>query len=356
MEQDNELISEKKKKKNKNIKELKQKQTADAASQYTAATQLKSAKVSKRLLSVVVSVYNEELALNQFYKVTKEILSQISWDYELVFVNDGSKDGSYEILKELAEKDRKVKVIGFSRNFGHEAAMIAGIDYSKGDGIVCMDADLQHPPECIPEIIEKFEAGYQVISMVRTKNVSAGWFKNLASKAFYDFINMVSDVKLEKNASDFFAVSGQAADVLRNNYREKVRFLRGYVQNLGFKKTTIEYEARARVAGESKYSIRKLFAFSINTIICFSDLPLKLGIYAGCGAVLLGIIMMIYTITTWIRVGAPSGYATIIVLMCFMFAILFMIVGIIGEYISILFAELKDRPIYIVEDMRNIEK
>ena len=235
----------------------------------------------RRLLSVVVSVYNEEEALAQFYQVTEGILNTISWDYELVFVNDGSRDQSLSILNHLADSNPKVKVVSFSRNFGHEAAMIAGIDYSQGDGIICMDADLQHPPACIPEIIRRFEDGYEVINMVRTKNESAGWFKNMASSAFYKLINALSDVKFESNASDFFAISRNVAAVLKENYREKVRFLRGYVQNVGFPKTTIEYEARARVAGESKYSIRKLFQFSVNTIVCFSNLPLKLGIFAG---------------------------------------------------------------------------
>ncbi|MBT9776382.1 glycosyltransferase [Clostridium sp. MCC353] len=306
-------------------------------------------------ISVVVSVYNEELALNQFYEETVKILERLTWDYELIFVNDGSQDDSYRIMCGLAGRNHKVKTVDFSRNFGHEAAMIAGIDYSTGDGIVCMDADLQHPPECIPRIIEKMDQGYQVINMVRTKNQSAGWFKNLASGAFYDLINMVSDVKFEKNASDFFAVSRNVADVLKKNYREKVRFLRGYVQNLGFKKTTLEYEARVRVAGESKYSIRKLMRFSVNTIMCFSNLPLKLGIYAGVFAAVLGLAVLVYTVYSWASVGTPPGYATMIVLICFMFAILFIIVGIIGEYISILFSELKDRPIYIVEETKNME-
>ena len=189
--------------------------------------------------------------------------------------------------------------------------------------------------------------------MVRTKNESAGWFKNFASSSFYRLINALSDVKFEPNASDFFAISRRASDVLKDNYREKVRFLRGYVQNIGFNKTTIEYEAGIRVAGESKYSIKKLMVFSLNTIMCFSNLPLKLGIYAGCGAGLLGILMMIYTIWSWARVGTPNGYATTIVLICFMFAVLFLIVGIIGNYIAILFAELKDRPIYIVGETKN---
>lgn len=304
-------------------------------------------------LSVVVSVYNEEAALEQFYMETGRVLKQIDWDYELLFVNDGSRDNSLEILRMLAERDSKVRVVNFSRNFGHEAAMIAGIDYSTGDGIVCMDADLQHPPSCIPEIIGKFEAGYEVISMVRTKNDSAGWFKNLASSSFYRLINMLSDVKFESNASDFFAISCRVARVLRDNYREKVRFLRGYVQNVGFQKTTLEYEARARVAGQSKYSIRKLVTFSINTILCFSNLPLKLGTFAGVFAAILGIVVLVYTLFT--RNGAPSGYATIVVVMCFMFSLLFLVVGIIGEYIAILFSEMKDRPIYIVEDTVNLE-
>ena len=308
----------------------------------------------KRLLSVVVSVYNEEAVLKRFYEESSRVLRNIAWDYELLFVNDGSRDESHSILLRLAQQDSRVKVVSFSRNFGHEAAMIAGIDYSRGDGIICMDADLQHPPECIPEIVEKFENGYQVINMVRTKNKSAGLIKNLTSAAFYNLINVLSDVHFENNASDFFAVSRQVAQVLKDNYRERVRFLRGYVQNVGFKRTTIEYEARERAAGESKYSLRKLFRFSVNTIVCFSNLPLKLGIYAGLLAGILGLIVLIYTLLT--RRGAPDGYATIVVLICFMFAILFLIVGIIGEYISILFTEMKDRPIYIVERTENLEK
>ena len=154
----------------------------------------------------------------------------------------------------------------------------------------------------------------------------------------------------EPNASDFFAISRHVAQVLKDNYREKVRFLRGYVQNVGFKKTNIEYEARARVAGESKYSIKKLFIFSINTILCFSNMPLKLGIYAGMLSASLGVAVMIYTLFT--RQGAPSGYATIVVLLCFMFAMMFLLIGIIGEYIAILFTELKDRPVYIVRKDR----
>lgn len=310
-------------------------------------------KETGKLLSVVVSVYNEEQALQDFYRETSQVLQALSWDYELIFVNDGSRDGSLSILQELSRQDSQVRVINFSRNFGHEAAMIAGLDYSRGDGIVCMDADLQHPPECLPRIVRCFEEGYQVISMVRTKNEDAGLIKNLTSSAFYWLINAISDVHFEPNASDFFAIDQAVAQVLRTSYREKVRFLRGYVQNVGFRKTTLSYEARPRVAGESKYSLKKLFAFSVNTILCFSNMPLKLGIYAGMFSAFLGIAVMVYTLFT--RAGAPSGYATIVFLICFMFAMLFVVVGIIGEYIAILFTELKDRPVYIVADTCNID-
>ncbi len=311
-----------------------------------------------KLISVVVSVYNEELVLREFYQETGKILKTLpeNWDYELIFVNDGSRDTSIQILRELADQDARVKVVNFSRNFGHEAAMIAGIDHASGDGVVCMDADLQHPPECILDIVQKLDEGYEVISMVRTQNKSAGWIKNFTSAAFYKVINFLSDVKFQPNASDFFAMNRAAADVLRNNYREKVRFLRGYVQSIGFNRTILEYEARPRFAGESKYSIKSLLKFSINTILCFSDLPLKLGIYSGCAVALFGLIVMIYTIWTWFTYGTPSGYATIVVLISFMFAMLFVIVGIIGEYIAILFAEMKDRPIYIVKDTKNLEQ
>ncbi len=309
--------------------------------------------LKKKILSVVVSVYNEEQALKDCYAEMKRVLNTLSWDYELIFVNDGSCDGSLKVLKDLAAEDPKVKLISFSRNFGHEAAMIAGLDYSTGDGVVCMDADLQHPPECLPRIIRAFEEGNEVISMVRTRNQSAGLIKNITSSGFYWLINRISDVHFEPNASDFFAVRRSVAEVLKGSYREKVRFLRGYVQNVGFQKTTLEYEAGVRVAGESKYSLKKLFIFSVNTILCFSNMPLKLGIYAGILSGAAGMAVLIYTLFTC--QGAPSGYATIVVLICFMFAMMFLLIGIIGEYIAILFTELKDRPVYIVRETANIE-
>ena len=311
--------------------------------------------MSKKI-SIIVSVYNEEEVLFEFYRETIKVLLLIENPYEIIFVNDGSVDGSRGILFKIEKDDENVRVVHFSRNFGHEAAMIAGIDNASGDYLICMDADLQHPPTLLPEMVRKFESGYDIINMVRTVNKSAGIIKNITSSMFYKVINRLSDIHLVINASDFFGISKRVADVLRSNYREKTRFLRGYVQNVGFNTTNIEYEAGKRFAGKSKYSIKKLFRFSMNTIMTFSNLPLKLGIYAGGMAAFLAIIMMIYTIVSFIRVGTPSGYATTICLICFMFSVLFFIVGIIGEYLGIILSEIKDRPIYIVEEKLNFNE
>ena len=308
--------------------------------------------MNNKKISIIVSVYNEEAVLDKFFKAFDEKKNNLKWDYEIIFVNDGSRDNSLQLLQKYVKTDLKAKIISFSRNFGHEAAMIAGIDNASGDGVVCMDADLQHPLECIPQIIEKFEEGYEVINMVRLANKSAGIIKNITSKCFYKVINILSDqAKFEENASDFFAISKKVASVLKSNYREKVRFLRGYVQSVGFKKTTLEYTAAERAGGESHYSIKKLLRFSISTIVCFSDFPLKIGMYAGFGSALIGIIVLIYSLIT--MQGAPSGYTTLVTLMCFMFAVLFVVIGILGQYMAVMFSELKDRPIYIVEEKVN---
>lgn len=306
--------------------------------------------------SIVVSVYNEEMSLRQFHTVLQDVLSGNHIDNEIIFVNDGSTDQSSVIINGLASENQNIKVVEFTRNFGHEAAMIAGIDFATGDYIICMDADLQHPPEAIPDILRQFQSGYDIVSMVRTKNADAGFVKQLASKAFYKILNLFSPMKFENNSSDFFAISREVADVLRKDYREKVRYLRGYVQSVGYNKTTLEFEAGKRVGGKSKYSFIKLLKFSVQTLCSFSDFPLKLGIYTGLVVAACGIILMLYSIFQSIFNDTPPGYSTIIVALCFLFAVTLIVIGIIGEYISILFAEVKDRPIYLVKNTRNLQE
>ena len=347
--------------------------------------------------SIIVSVYNEEASLEKYFEACfsvlrdfclmkrdnsdfselplerekSELLSENKKNHafrqkreeqgvkeyqaELLFVDDGSSDRSPLIQDQLAaEYPDLVRVIHFSKNFGHEAAMTAGLDHAKGDFLIFMDADLQHPPKLIPEMLQKWEEGFSVVSMVRTKNSSAGLIKNISSSAFYFVLNRLSPLHFEANASDFFGISKEVQEVLIKYYREKVRYLRGYVQSVGFSKTKILYEAGERQGGASHYSIRKLLIFSKNTLLSFSNLPLRLGIFASVCSAVLGLLLLFYTLVT--RKGAPSGYATIVVLLCFMFAVLFLVVGIIGEYIALLFEEIKDRPIYIVSEIKNLDK
>lgn len=305
-------------------------------------------------VSIIVSVFNEEGNVSLFNEKILDVLENGTFDWELLYINDGSTDNSFELLLSAAEKNSQIKIINFSRNFGHEAAMIAGIDYCSGEYAICMDADLQHPVELIPKIISKFEEGYEVITMKRTKNKSAGSIKNITSLLFYKVLNKFSQISFEENASDFFAISHKPITILQEQYREKIRFLRGYIQSLGFKRTSIEYVAAKRNSGESKYKFKKLLQFSENALLSFSDIPLKVsGLFSGFAA-LTGLAVLIYTIAVKVTVGAPAGYSTIIVIICFMFAMLFFLNGIIGEYIGMIFTEVKNRPIYIVSDVMNI--
>ena len=310
-------------------------------------------KESMIMLSVVIPTFNESKNIRNLVAQIDVALKGV--DYEIVFVDD-SKDNTPDVIMEVAKEYPQVRMEHRKNGTGLATAVLDGFKLAKGEYMACMDADLQHPPQCIPDIIQKFEDGYEVVSMIRTQNEDAGFIKRFTSAAFYKVLNMLSPVKFEDNSSDFFALSNSVAEVLRNDYREKIRYLRGYVQSVGFEKTTLEFSAGKRTAGESKYNIKKLIKFSINALCSFSDLPLKLGIYSGCGVAFLGFILMVYTIINKFINHVPAGYSTIIVVLCFMFAVTLIVIGIIGEYIAILFAEVKDRPIYIVREVINDNK
>ena len=306
-------------------------------------------------LSLIVSVYNEEAVLDQFYAAARPVLESLPCDYELLFVNDGSKDGSAGILERFALQNPKVKVVSFARNYGHESAMIAGIDYSTGDGLICMDADLQHPVECIPEIVQKFNEGYEVITMIRTANRRVPLWKKISSGLFYKVLNSLSDVKFDDNASDFFCMTRQPANILKKYFRESKRFLRAFVQNIGFKKTSIEYEAHDRAAGVSKYNFKRLVKFSISALISFSDVPLRIATWCGAVAAFFSLLVIVYTVVSYFVTGTPDGYATTIVVICGLFMVVFFLLGIIGEYLATILAEVRRRPIYLVRDVLNME-
>ncbi len=309
-------------------------------------------------ISIIVSVYNEEGNLEHFRETAVPILIDLKkrtvpWDYELLYINDGSRDNSTAILDRFANEDKNCRVVHFSRNFGHEAAMIAGIDMADGELMICMDADLQNPPELIPEILSRYENGYDIILMARAANKDAGLIKKITSSCFYSLLNKLSTVKFERNVSDFFAVSKRAANILRTEYREKNRYLRGYVQCIGFPKTVIEYIAPERYSGESKYTIRALTHIALHTMNCFSVTPLRAGMMAGIISGLLMLASFIYYIVFYIMNGFGSGTALLCSIITLLFTLLFLLLGTIGEYLGILMFEVKNRPIYIVADRKN---
>lgn len=302
-------------------------------------------------ISVVVSVYNEASGIIRFFEETQKCLRLLPHEYQLIFVNDGSTDNTLDILKELLSKDQSVKLISFSRNFGHESAMIAGIDHSDGDAVVCMDADLQHPPAEINKMVQQFEKGAEIINMIRVERLDGGKLKNYLSKMFYRLLNRVSGVKFEQNASDFFMISRRVANLLKKEYRERARFLRGFIQVIGFERTTLNYIAPERNSGETKYSYFQLIIFSVNTILTFSNLPLRLGVIASIIVALFGFVVATYSVIMKLLGGVPPGYTTLVVLLSILFSIQFFIIGVIGEYLRLIFTESKNRPIYIIKEI-----
>jgi dolichol-phosphate mannosyltransferase len=305
--------------------------------------------------SVIASVYNEEEGVMMFYECLSKTLAALQISYEIIFVNDGSADNSLSILKDIGESDPAVKVIDFSRNFGHEAAMLAGIDHARGEAVICMDSDLQHPPAMIPQMLQKKAEGFEVVNMVRTTRKDAGFLQKMNSKLFYKFINGISSVKLAENASDFFLISQKICKILQKDFRERTRFLRGIIQLVGFKKTTIDYEAPKRVAGKSKYSFFKLLKLSLTAVSSFSKIPLQLGIITGLIFGFLSLILIVFSLVMWILDKTIPGYTTLIIFMSAFAGIQLFITGLIGQYISYVFDEVKGRPVYIVDEVYEFE-
>lgn len=306
---------------------------------------------NKKKISLVVSVYNEEAMIEGFYNEAVKVVDVLDSKYafNIIFVNDGSSDNSLEKLTALAQQDNRVKVINFSRNFGHEAAMLAGIDYSDGNAVICMDADLQHPPALMPEMLDAFEKGAHVVNMVRKSREDKGILRKLFNYIFYKTLNKLSDQKIEPNATDFFLISKKVADNLKINYRNNTRFVRGVIQNIGFKQVFISFHAPERTAGESKYSFGKLVKLAFTAFTTHTLAPLKAGIFLGLLFSLHSLILFGYSVFMWFYERPIGGYTTIITFISFAFAILFILIGIIGDYLGKVFLETKKLPPYIVD-------
>lgn len=304
-------------------------------------------------LSIVVSVYNEQAVLPQFHRELMAVLPSLSCNTEFLYVDDGSTDSSRQILDTLAVENSAVRVIHFSRNFGHEAAMIAGIDHATGDAVICMDADLQNPPAELASMLDLYRQGNDIVAMMRTDRADGGWTKGITSKLFYWLMNRMSDTHLVPEASDFFLLSNKVCEVLRTDYRERTRLLRGMVQTVGFRTATLSYSAPARAAGKSHYSLTQLTRLALTSMASFSKAPLRLGIYAGLLFVLLSAVLLVYSLVMWIIDRPVGGYTTLIIFLSAFAGILLTVVGIIGYYVGLVLDEVKGRPIYIIESIKD---
>ncbi len=306
-------------------------------------------------VSIVFSVFNEEGSLPLLISGLREMTAHHSGEWEFLFVDDGSTDGSAQVISRFREQGiygGTIRLLRFSRNFGHEAAMIAGIDHATGDAVIVMDADLQHPLGMIPAMISRHHEGFAIVTMNRHSNQGNSSTGSFFSSLFYGIINRLSSEKLQKNSSDFFLINREVATLLRHDFRERNRFLRGIIQIIGFSSTSLSYDAPDRVAGKTKYSFFKLTRLTAQAITSFSNAPLYLGIWFGFAFSLLSIILGLYSLGVFFfGQTPPSGYTTIILFLSVSFAILFFLMGIIGIYTGYLFDEQKKRPIYIMEEM-----
>jgi dolichol-phosphate mannosyltransferase len=307
-------------------------------------------------ISLVISVYNEEDVLPIFWEELVEHMERMrEHTFEVIWVNDGSSDSSQSLINKIEKEDQSERrshiSIEFSRNFGHEAAMTAGINDSTGDAVICLDADLQHPPSKIPEMIQSFSEGNDIVIMSRKSREDHGVFKRGLSRWFYRLLNNLSDFKFEENASDFFLISKRVAEFLEWNYNERNRFIRGFIQTIGFNRKTLEFDAPKRQGGESKYSFRTLLSLANIAIFSFSKKPLYLALLIALIFIFLTGIVAIFSLGVYFfGEKPPPGYTTLIIFLSVCFTIQYLLIGILSIYIGKSIEEIKERPIYIVKN------
>lgn len=305
--------------------------------------------MSRDLLSVVVPVYNEAEVLGAFYTQTTHALDPLDLDYEIIFVDDGSQDSSFDQLSNLAKKDARVRVIKFSRNFGHQIAITAGIDDASGDCVVVIDSDLQDPPEVIEAMIMKWREGYDVVYGVRDDRDGENALKLWTASLFYKLLRRLVKIDIPVNVGDFRLMSRRAARELKQ-LREKERFVRGLVSWVGFRQTGVTYHRVARFAGETKYPYSKMLKFALDGITSFSTMPLRVATWLGYGSAVLAVLYLGSVFVQKAMGGTVEGWATIMVAMLFLGSVQLICLGIMGEYIGRMFNEIKPRPMYVVEE------
>lgn len=300
--------------------------------------------------SIVAPVFNESASLPEFYRRVSATMESVGEPWELVVVDDGSHDNSAEIMRDLARKDPHVRPVIFARNFGHQLAVTAGLDYSRGQAVVIIDSDLQDPPEVIPNLIEKWRAGYEVVYAVRTEREGETWFKLFTASLFYRLIYRITEVDIPRDTGDFRLLDRKVVNVI-NKMRERHRFLRGMSVWVGFRQTGVGYKRHARFAGETKYPLKKMVKFASDAITGFSFLPLQIATYIGFISAIISILAIPFVIIMRLTVSHGFlGQASTLISVLFLGGVQLICLGILGEYLGRLYDEARGRPLYIIRD------
>ena len=306
--------------------------------------------------SVVVPVFNEEAVVCECFRRIKAVMDKTNEEYEIIFVNDGSRDNTKKIISELCDKDKCVKLIDFSRNFGHQTAISAGMDLSSGQAVIVTDADLQDPPEVIPEMIEKWKEGFDVVYGRRTKRKGETFFKRATAKMFYRILKSLTSFDIPTDTGDFRLIDRKVCDVL-SSLKEKNRYIRGLVSWTGFRQTEVCYVREERFAGETKYPFKKMLKFALDGITAFSYKPLKLASVLGfmlSGVSFLYLLLVIYLkLFTEVTV---LGWASAMSVILFFNGIILIMLGMMGEYIGRIYEEVKNRPLYVIREKKGFEE
>jgi polyisoprenyl-phosphate glycosyltransferase len=313
-------------------------------------TEIPNSATVRPVYSIVAPVFNEAETLPHFYKRVVEVMEGVGEPFELVLINDGSSDRSYDIMQELHACDSRVRVINFSRNFGHQIAISAGLDYAHGQAIIIIDSDLQDPPEVIPELIARWKNGAEIVYAQRAMRKGETRFKLLTAAAFYRLIARLTSVDIPRDTGDFRLLDRQVVDALVK-MREQHRFMRGLSAWVGFRQEAVLYERNERFAGTTKYPLHKMINFSLDAITSFSHIPLKLA--TSFGFILAGISLVSILVAAILRifVGAIIGQASTLILVLFLGGIQLIFLGIIGEYLGRIYDEVRARPLYIVREV-----
>ena len=301
-------------------------------------------------ISAIVPSYNEEKNVPLIYERLTKVLSQINPNYEIIFINDYSKDNTLSVIKTIAQEDSHVKYISFSRNFGHQIAVSAGLDLCKGNAVVIIDGDLQDPPELILEMYEKYKEGYKVVYAKRKSREGETWFKKITAKLFYRFLAAMTSIEIPVDVGDFRLIDQVIVNHLRN-MPEKSKYIRGQISWIGYKQTFVEYHRDARLYGKTNYPLKKMLRLAFDGITAFSDKPLKMASAIGIISAILSLLAIVYAlISHFIFDSAVSGWTSLIISVLFIGGVQLITIGIIGEYIARINNDVRNRPLYIIEE------